>query len=233
MWRYLIWDVSTAWKLIMFQRYKYFETSELGLGNEHNFQLVYIEKTIFPFPFTLNEIWSWWQFSNRFSSKWKSIWFKIEKKTVHQTVYHNRRGYRPSGLSRFRLGAWRSRIESRIGSSIKSWGCRWIKPWLSSSIKSRMTIGTKSWRYCWIKSWRTILVCLTYSCPRDITGTQLRAPLKLFGPSQHYRIWGVRNMFIIFPLFSQNAWNLIKYIFITSINIYRTYIHNSQLTKRK
>ena len=26
----------------------------------------YIEKTIFPFPFTLNGIWSWWQFSFRF-----------------------------------------------------------------------------------------------------------------------------------------------------------------------
>ena len=27
----------------------------------------YAEKTIFPFPFTLNGIWSWWQFSFQFS----------------------------------------------------------------------------------------------------------------------------------------------------------------------
>ena len=37
----------------------------------------YTEKTIFPSPFTLNGIWSWWQFSFRFWTKWKSIWFKI------------------------------------------------------------------------------------------------------------------------------------------------------------
>ena len=31
------------------------------------------EKTIFPFPFTLNGIWSWWQFYFRFWTKWISI----------------------------------------------------------------------------------------------------------------------------------------------------------------
>ena len=36
------------------------------------------EKTIFPFPFKSNGLWSWWQFSFRFSTIWKSIWFKIK-----------------------------------------------------------------------------------------------------------------------------------------------------------
>ena len=44
--------------------------------------LAYTEKTIFPFPFTLNGIWSGWQFSFRFKTKWNSIWFKIERQTV-------------------------------------------------------------------------------------------------------------------------------------------------------
>ena len=41
------------------------------------------EKTIIPFPFKLNGIWSWWQFSIRFWTKWKTIWFKIVRKTVN------------------------------------------------------------------------------------------------------------------------------------------------------
>ena len=36
----------------------------------------YTEKTSIPFPFKLNEIWSWWQFSFRFWTKWISIWFR-------------------------------------------------------------------------------------------------------------------------------------------------------------
>ena len=39
--------------------------------------LVNTEKTIFPFPFTLNGIWSWWQFSFRFLNKWNYIRCKI------------------------------------------------------------------------------------------------------------------------------------------------------------
>ena len=31
------------------------------------------EKTIFPFPFKFNGIWSWWQFFFRFWTKWKSM----------------------------------------------------------------------------------------------------------------------------------------------------------------
>ena len=34
------------------------------------------EKTSILFPFKLNGIWSWWQFSFRFLTKWKAIWFK-------------------------------------------------------------------------------------------------------------------------------------------------------------
>ena len=41
------------------------------------------DKTMFPFSFTLNEIWSWWQFSFRFLTKWNSIWFKIKKENCH------------------------------------------------------------------------------------------------------------------------------------------------------
>ena len=40
------------------------------------------EKTIYPFPFTLNAIWSWWLFSFQFWTKWNSIWFKIERETA-------------------------------------------------------------------------------------------------------------------------------------------------------
>ena len=50
--------------------------------------MAYTEKTIFPFPFTLNGIWSWWQFSFRFWTKWKSIWFKIERITVITIISH-------------------------------------------------------------------------------------------------------------------------------------------------
>ena len=49
----------------------------------------YTEKTTFPFPFTLNEIWSWWQFSFQFWTIWNSIWFKIEKKTVTTIISHS------------------------------------------------------------------------------------------------------------------------------------------------
>ena len=46
------------------------------------------EKTIFPFPFTLNGIWSWWQFSYRFWTIWISMWFKIDRKisALHRSV---------------------------------------------------------------------------------------------------------------------------------------------------
>ena len=48
----------------------------------------YTEKTRIPFPFTLDGIWSWWQISFRFWTKWKSIWFKIERKTVTTIISH-------------------------------------------------------------------------------------------------------------------------------------------------
>ena len=41
------------------------------------------------FPFALNGIWSWWQFSFRFRFKWISIWFKIERKTVTTIRSHS------------------------------------------------------------------------------------------------------------------------------------------------
>ena len=45
----------------------------------------YTEKTIFPFPFTLNGIWSWWQFFFRFSEQ-NGIPFGSEnrKENCHQ-----------------------------------------------------------------------------------------------------------------------------------------------------
>ena len=47
----------------------------------------YTEKSIFSFPFTLNGIWSWWQFSIQFWTKLNSIWFKIWRKTIQFTVF--------------------------------------------------------------------------------------------------------------------------------------------------
>ena len=49
----------------------------------------YTVKTMFPFPFKLNGIWSWWQFSFRFWTKWNSIWFKIERKPVTTIISHS------------------------------------------------------------------------------------------------------------------------------------------------
>ena len=53
----------------------------LLLSVHHSFQWVncYTEKTILPIPFTLNGIWSWWQLSFRFWTKWNFVWFKIER----------------------------------------------------------------------------------------------------------------------------------------------------------
>ena len=48
-----------------------------------------IGATIFLFPFKLNGIWSWWQYSFRFWTKWNSIWFKIEWKTVTTIISHS------------------------------------------------------------------------------------------------------------------------------------------------
>ena len=42
-------------------------------------QSSYTDKTILPFPFTLIGIWSWWQFSFQFWTKWNSIWFRQSK----------------------------------------------------------------------------------------------------------------------------------------------------------
>ena len=44
---------------------------------------------MFPFPFKLNGIWPWWQFSFRFLTKWKSTWFKIERKIVATIISHS------------------------------------------------------------------------------------------------------------------------------------------------
>ena len=53
------------------------------------FYLSYTEKTSIPFPFKSNGIWSWWQFSFRSWTKWKSVWFKIERKTVTTIISHS------------------------------------------------------------------------------------------------------------------------------------------------
>ena len=47
----------------------------------------YTEKTMLPFPFILNGIWSWWQFSFRFLTKWKSIWFRKSKGKLSPLSY--------------------------------------------------------------------------------------------------------------------------------------------------
>ena len=50
---------------------------------------MYTEKNIFPFLFSSNGIWSWWQISFRFWIKWNFIWFKIERKTVTTIISHS------------------------------------------------------------------------------------------------------------------------------------------------
>ena len=42
----------------------------------------YIEQAIFLFPLNLNGIWSWWQISFRFWTKWISIWFKLKGNAI-------------------------------------------------------------------------------------------------------------------------------------------------------
>ena len=63
--------------------------SRLGNMDRKHGALYCTEKTMLPFPFTMNWIWSWWQFSFRFRTKWKSIWFKIERKTVNTIISHS------------------------------------------------------------------------------------------------------------------------------------------------
>ena len=52
------------------------------------FEGCYTEKTSIPFPFKLNGILSCWQFSFRFWTKYNSIWFNIERKTVCAVISH-------------------------------------------------------------------------------------------------------------------------------------------------
>ena len=60
-----------------------------SIQNKRHKLCMYTEKTMFQIPFILNGIWSWWQFSFRFWTKWDSIWFKIEKKTVTTIISHS------------------------------------------------------------------------------------------------------------------------------------------------
>ena len=52
------------------------------------FSQAFTEKTRILIPFKLNGIWSWWLISLQFWTKWKSIWFKIERKTVSTIISH-------------------------------------------------------------------------------------------------------------------------------------------------
>ena len=47
------------------------------------------EKIRILFSFKSNWIWLWSQFSFRFCTKWKSIWFQIEMKTVTTIISHS------------------------------------------------------------------------------------------------------------------------------------------------
>ena len=60
-----------------------------GFGHLSWWEIVYTEKTRILFPFKLNGIWLWWQFSFQFWAKWNSIWFKIERKTVTTIISHS------------------------------------------------------------------------------------------------------------------------------------------------
>ena len=53
-------------------------------------QFSHTEKTMF--PFTLNGIWSWWQFSFRFWTRWNFIWFRISKGKLSYHIPFNVKG---------------------------------------------------------------------------------------------------------------------------------------------
>ena len=51
---------------------------------------------MFAFPFTLNGIWSWWQVSFRFWTKWNYIWFKIHLVQTSAALHHEGTIWSPS-----------------------------------------------------------------------------------------------------------------------------------------
>ena len=89
------------------------------------------EKTILPIPFTLNGIWSWWQFSFRFWIKWNSIWFrKLKWKTVKPRPYPIQFGRKwkysflsPGPVDAFTLllPRWRDTLHSDAKSALCDW----------------------------------------------------------------------------------------------------------------
>ena len=62
--------------------WQYWGCGWLYLARDVHARRLCTDKTMSPFPFTLNGMWSWWQISFRFWTKWHSIWFKIERKTI-------------------------------------------------------------------------------------------------------------------------------------------------------
>ena len=82
------WTPSKFTYFIIYRRYRHVQNSHLQSLWIVTFchtiltGIAHTEKTTFPIPFKLNGIWWWWQFSFRFWTKWTSIWFKIQRKTV-------------------------------------------------------------------------------------------------------------------------------------------------------
>ena len=58
------WNVGFNWR---FFNFKMPPPTEQHIGISWRLQIPFTEKTSLPFPFKLNGIWSWWQFSYRFS----------------------------------------------------------------------------------------------------------------------------------------------------------------------
>ena len=85
------------WKIVSWRGYTWlnetfsenFSQLKPSLLGTHDFPMTFTKKIMFLSAFTLNGIWSWWQFSFRFWTKWNSIWFKIKRKTVPTIISHS------------------------------------------------------------------------------------------------------------------------------------------------
>ena len=85
----------------------------------------FTEKTSIPFPIKLNRIWSWWQFIFRFWTKWKSIWLKIERKTVTKIISHSywqEMEWQFSQRNVSRPASWDKRHNQNTPAKHRTWG---------------------------------------------------------------------------------------------------------------
>ena len=85
----------------------------------------YTEKTIFPFPFTLNGIWSWWQFSFRFSEPSEIAFCSKSKGKLSPRLYpiQYERKWKNSFLSVYQFARNDSSIVDLFATQHKRVGC--------------------------------------------------------------------------------------------------------------